>query len=572
MEEVYGKQFETFKTTEYYDYVSVNRPKNEVDDFSLHPFLFNSRLKEWVKKSKSDSKIDFEFNKTNTLCGLEHKRLSVYVVKNEDKITLKYFLYKRIKRVGDVYYKITTNCSYVSYNIKKNCLYVGKINNFHKKRKVVKSIKVCTFTEDIVGNNLNMINVWFNSVFEDYPDKKINISIGHDAFKVFLSCIPNVTYDKDRISSKTIHKTILTTKGIKLCDNWGVFSGQFPQPKTIDYKKNGPKYLDSIMKLNRLSGDKIKRVLHKVARFNPNFFNTSVNFFGKEFILSQTDDIIRVIFEAKIDTTPYMDFSIIGSKKERHNIFEIFKLVAKSEIDLHTFSDHMVFIKNIRRFEHIKWNSTTYDEFREEHLNLTELNQYYTKGTFKRIYGERFEDYVLQPIKLSDHTYFPTILKTSNDYNSESFVQSNCVKGYIQRADSLIFSLRKDTIDSKERVTIEYRISMSENLQIERVQTRGRFNQDLENFWNVPLEILDKKISETVEYKLFELPKIVCKVGNREFISNSIFNAPSIQRELNSNLRYLGLSNSLVWENNNVINLDYSGNDLITFFEDDLDF
>jgi len=394
MEELFVRKFETFKVTEYHDYNPVKEPvevnTDEINVFSLYPFLRDSRATEWTEKRKSITKEDFEANKTNTLCRLEHKRLSVFVVKNEDKVTIKWFLYSRIKRVGNKYYKVSTNCSYVSYNIKKNCVYVGKIDQFHKKRKSHKSVRICTFTNDLVRDKLYAINLWFNHIFEDYPDKRISVTLGHDAFKEFLANIPNIQYEKNKISTVSLYGTILKNKGIKLCDNWTAFACIYPQPKSIDYKKNGLKYLDSIMKLNDLKGDKIKRVLHKVTQFNPSFYRVAVRLFGNDFILGQTDDVIKTLFESTINNEPYLDFSVISSKKERNNIFEIFKLVAKGEIDLHTFSDHITFIRNIRRFEEVRWNSTTYDEFREEHLDLTEKNQYYTKGTFRRVYGDRF--------------------------------------------------------------------------------------------------------------------------------------------------------------------------------------
>ena len=574
MEEVFGKKFETHKVIEYYDFNPLKEqvPVDENDVFGLYSFLHNPPVTIWNEKRRSETKEDFEANKINTLCRLEHKRLSVFVVKNENKVTLKWFLYGRVKAVGKKYYKIATTCSYISYNIKKNCLYVGSISNFHKKKKTSKSVRICTFTTDIVRDKLSGINLWFNHIFEDHPGKKVNVTIGHDAFREFLSHIPNIRYEENKISTQTLYGTILNNKGIKLCNNWGVFSNMWPQPKTIDYKKNGPKYLDSIMKLNGLNGDKIKRILHRVRHFNADFFKTAVNLFGNDFILGQSDDVVQSLFECTVNSEPRMDFSVITSKKERNNIFEIFKLVAKNEVDLHTFSDHITFIKNIRRFEDVRWNSTTYDEFREEHLNLTELNQYYTKGTFRRIYGDRFEDYLTQPIKDGDNTYYPVILKTSKEYNTESFIQSNCVKGYIQRAEALIVSFRKNDPESKERATVEYKIFENNGVKLQRVQTRGRFNKDLDNSWEIPLQILDKRMFESTEYKLFELPKIVCKVGNKEFISGSMFEKPQSYSGLRYQMYVLNATDILVWEDKKVLNIDYSGNDLVTILDDDLNF
>ena len=573
MQEVYSNKFETFQTIDFFDFnvLEHKEKENEIDVFDI---FGNTRLRtSWAEKSTNLTKEYFELNKKNTLCTLTHKRLSIFVVKNEDKVTLKYFMYSRTKRVGEVFYRVSTTCHYVSYNVKRNCLYVGKIINFHKKRKALKHVKIHTFDRDIVTDTITIINLWYNHVFEDRPERKINNIFGHNAVKEFLANIPGVQYHTNKISSQTIYKTILTKKGVKLCDNWAVFTCMYPQPKTKDYKKNGPKYLDSIMELNAFSGDKIKRILHKLKNFNPNLFKTAVNFFGKDYILGQSDETLIDIFESTCDNEFYVDFSMITSKKERNNIFEIFKLVAKGEVDVHTYIDHFRFIRNIRRFEHVKWSSATYDDFREEHLNLTELNQYYTKGTFTRIYGDRFIDYISNGIKYENDTYYPEILKTSKDYNLESFVQSNCVKGYVQRASALIVSLRKNDKESKERLTVEYRISMGHSMQIDRVQTRGRFNQDPGLDWSFALEVLDGRMNSSLVYNLFELPKIVCKVGNKEFISNSIFEDPIRNTIRPTNIyNLLKSSQDLIWEDKNITNIDYAGNDIVTILDDDLNF
>jgi len=574
MQEVYTQKFETFQTIDFFDFNVLEHREQEEQVGIFFDIFGNTRFKtSWAEKSTNLTKEYFELNKKNTLCTLTHKRLSIFVVKNEDKVTLKYFMYSRTKRVGEVFYRVSTTCHYVSYNVKRNCLYVGKIINFHKKRKALKHVKIHTFDRDIVTDTITIINLWYNHVFEDRPERKINNIFGHNAVKEFLANIPGVQYHTNKISSQTIYKTILTKKGVKLCDNWAVFTCMYPQPKTKDYKNNGPKYLDSIMELNAFSGDKIKRILHKLKNFNPNLFKTAVNFFGKDYMLGQSDETLIDIFESTCDNEFYVDFSMITSKKERNNIFEIFKLVAKGEVDVHTYIDHFRFIRNIRRFEHVKWSSATYDDFREEHLNLTELNQYYTKGTFTRIYGDRFIDYISNGIKYENDTYYPEILKTSKDYNLESFVQSNCVKGYVQRASALIVSLRKNDKESKERLTVEYRISMGHSMQIDRVQTRGRFNQDPGLDWSFVLEVLDGRMNSSLVYNLFELPKIVCKVGNKEFISNSIFEDPIRNTIRPTNIyNLLKSSQDLIWEDKNITNIDYAGNDIVTILDDDLNF
>ena len=104
MQEVYSNKFETFKTIDYIDFnvlEDVNKSLEGDDDF-IRLLTFSKHNDIWTEKSTNLTKEYFELNKKNTLCGLSHKRLSIFVVKNEDRITLKYFIYVRIKNFNDI--------------------------------------------------------------------------------------------------------------------------------------------------------------------------------------------------------------------------------------------------------------------------------------------------------------------------------------------------------------------------------------------------------------------------------------------------------------------------------------
>jgi hypothetical protein len=181
----------------------------------------------------------------------------------------------------------------------------------------------------------------------------------------------------------------------------------------------------------------------------------------------------------------------------------------------------------LRQFEPVKWTSTDYDSFTNEHMALTEKISFYTKGTIERIYNEEFVNRVQEPLNIDGTIYYPMLLRTSDEYNMESFVQSNCVKGYVDKPSAVIISLREGSQDSKVRATIEFNIS--ENLNVEnevklkRTQTLGRFNKSLGDEWKKPLMMLDLKVGKLILYKLFDLPKVILSIGYKEFKSDSHF-------------------------------------------------
>jgi len=356
----------------------------------------------------------------------------------------------------------------------------------------------------------------------------------------------------------------MLNNGFKLSDNWSVFSGSYPQPNKSQLIKNSGKYLDAIMSLNNLSGDKVKRVLHKVKKFNCSMFHFALNMFGNDYILGQPDEVLIDMFHCDTNPSGYnVNYAMINSKKERNNIFEIFKLVCKEEIDFITFSDHFHFMNKIGNFEQVRWNSRTYDEFREEHLNFTELSQFYTKGTFTRLYSELFVEKISEPILHDGEIYYPVILTTSKDYNLESFTQSNCVKTYIKKPEAVIISFRKGDHDSKDRATVEYIITNNKKIDLGRIQSRGRFNYFLDEKWENILNIMDQKVNQIVKNGLFELPKIICKVGNYELTSDSVFTEYSNLTIMSHNtIHRLSQSKRLVWENNSINTVDFTGDDI----------
>ncbi|MFM7988212.1 MAG: hypothetical protein ACKPKO_53755, partial [Candidatus Fonsibacter sp.] len=177
------------------------------------------------------------------------------------------------------------------------------------------------------------------------------------------------------------------------------------------------KYIDTFMGLYGLKGDKIKKVLHRVEKFNGSgFLNSTFDLFGKDFIMSQPEKILISILESNYHPSGWKE-DLFQSKKEKYNSFEVFKLMLKGEIDSHTFYDHLSMIRNLRRFESVRWESNDYQTFMDEHFNVSERLGFYNNGDFTRFYNEEFVDKVQEVV---DETYYPVVLTTSREYNMES--------------------------------------------------------------------------------------------------------------------------------------------------------
>jgi hypothetical protein len=161
----------------------------------------------------------------------------------------------------------------------------------------------------------------------------------------------------------------------------------------------------------------------------------------------------------------------------------------------------------------LKWISDddSKEFFRDEHLDWSDKIQFYKRGHYERTYPQLIYDTIERPIG----EYYPVVLNNSTMYNEESSVQSNCVKTYIGKPQSIIVSLRKGSPYSEERATIEYRLMKDgDKIKCDRVQSLGRFNSKLDEQWTEPVFNLDEYLLSFVKDKKFETVKLTKKCAN----------------------------------------------------------
>jgi hypothetical protein len=261
------------------------------------------------------------------------------------------------------------------------------------------------------------------------------------------------------------------------------------------------------MNLQDMKGDKLKRVLHTIERFNVTAYRWGAKFFGTDFLVSKPDSELKMIIESGAyfaDDSMNVPFT----KSELNNIYQIFLLVCSGVLDYSTIVDHINFRARLEKLQPVKWKSKTLNGFIDEHDEWSKLISSYTNGVTTRRYSREFQGSVERPISFNGDVYYPVLLSTTDDYNNESSVQTNCVRTYINRPDCFIISLRKGGFDSDERLTNEFALTVvKDELKIKRVQTKAKRNSQPDISWSGVLEVLDERVAYLHTQKLFTLPQ-----------------------------------------------------------------
>ena len=446
-------------------------------------------------KSVNNDKEEFEKNYGNPLCDVTVFRSTFVVEENEDKICLKVFYCGKHRKAGEVFFRKSTKLNYITFNKKTNIFTVGKNTEYHKKRGKGKG--------SVVRRNsfpISLTTDGYHSFMNGLDDTKTyNLEIT-EGINVFLSKIGAEKVLNYIGLPMSLFGCLLDKQGVKKPDNWRGYYNVYPKPTKKDYKKYGFKMVDAYMKLNNVSSEKIKKVLHKIQ--NPCFKSIKMlmDIFGRDFILQRPEEELCIIFSTKTDDSPFQPvrhyFENFG-KRDMSNSYHIY-LLSKTDHNLstHTFYDHVRFFDIISKNEPVKWMSKTLKEFNAEHTIWSDKVDFYTTGRYSRQYSNEFVERVSKPIITSDKiTFNPLVLQSSEDYVNESVHQSNCVRTYQNRPSSLIISLRKE---DGERASIEYRPSIGTNnnqpVIFKRVQTLGRFNGLLDDSWNDAISILDNRL------------------------------------------------------------------------------
>lgn len=518
-EELYRYESKKYFVTFFKTSCEVN-PSNEKN-------LHHTNYRGFQISHNSELESDFEKNYGNPLCSLTRMNKLIVVEKENNKISIKIFYNRSLRKVGNSYFELSTNLNFLTYNFKTHDLYHGTITNYHKKRKFQKKL----YRNQFWREPLQIVIDYIRSVLS--PNGSQNVKeITERILKTFFKNIPNFNTDDNLNPNEKIFKLRSDSIGVKLPDNWRIFHNIYPTPSKKLLRKYDFKYIEALQSFYGLNGDKFRKIFHQLTNINGKMLEAAVKCFGPEFIKNQdVNDVIRIINFDKHYDVSYNNFieyfnKCNFSKNEISNLWKLFILSSKGDLHYGSLLEHLLFIIKLKEYgENVKLKAKTDNEFTEEHSRFSSILQSYKNGLVYRFYNQDFVDRVQMPI-FDKENYYPIILTTTEEYNQESAVQNNCVKGYSDKASSVIISLRKGDPSSKERATIEYHCTKKSNkITLKNIQCLGRFNKDLSEQWNYVVEKLDDRMKILGSSNVFTLPEMIVKFKNgKDTYSKAIFN------------------------------------------------
>lgn len=533
-EVLFKKEFVKYETIEHelFSPYQIEKTDTVSSIFGSNNFILSPPTKKhplFINKQIYVTEEEFVDKFANQMYSVKRDNTTIVVEKYDDKVAIKFFTSHKSRRPGVVWFKTVKNVEFISVNLKTGDVYNGSILGYNLKKNAIKFIRRNMFCSSplssLVAKIKNNIDIISNN--------KLDSNFIQEMLKIFTETIDNFNSFDNLTSSQKLFKFYLNKRGVKFPNNFYVYKGYWVGKEIKkSVKKNDNRMVDAFMSLHQLYGKQIKKALHNCENLNIDILKWAYDTFDSEWV---NQDYKLILGCLNFNTSSYPplneNFNQHITTQELRRVFNLFKqVIIDGTLDYYTFFDHIRFYCDLKLYEpNIKWISSddNKNKFREEHLDWADKIQSYKEGTYYREYPKYSYEFISEPIEDNEDIYYPQLLDNSANYNEESYVQSNCVKTYVNYCDSIIISLRRGGDNSNDRATIQYKLTKNltnKSISINRVQTLGRFNKQLSEKWNNVLFKLDQRMLYYIQNEKFDTVKLktVYKSG-LELESNSIW-------------------------------------------------
>lgn len=514
----FKKETRNYLTEVFENFNELTKPKDNYSDdefFGLSDRIVPYRVQGVFKtKYKSQDETVFLENYANVFAELVMRKKTLVIEENENKIALKLYHYRNYRDAGKKYFKVRREISYLTFNIKRKTFYSGQLRL--KKRAKIGS-KMSIHRTDIHSMEVYNAMLYFNPEDTDMDNS------ANEVINLFLNRVSErmgVKFDKDSLTPRDkFYQLYLKISDIKYPDAFSKFVTYYTPKKEI--RENGNNLVTWFMKKNEFKGTKIRELLNKYNNVDMNGLTIFYQLLGQD--LFNTINSECFLTENRLGSDYFGGYygNLVSdtekiSKKELENICKILNTTT-SETLLNSLSDHIQYKASLKKYgEFVKITATNYDDYVKEHSEWSSLVQSYRTGVVTRFYGE--DSYLIEkPINDNGETYYPVLLKTTEQYEGESMVQNNCVRTYSEKPYCFIVSLRKGDVNGNDRASIEFRYTPN---GVKVVQKLGRFNKGLSEEWLSPIYELEEFANYLYSKSIIKLPEMLKRFPNGKVIKS----------------------------------------------------
>jgi hypothetical protein len=525
MLEVEGKTFHKFveiknyRTSSYLNYCDINQKDRHI----LGLYVETKNKGKFFSDAQFHTEEDFVKHFGNPFADVHFDRKRLFIEESDDKISIKYQFYTKDRKVGVRYFTERKVTNYLTFNFKKKMFYSGTFST-KKKQIIGRSMKVnpTYFTIESFLRNIRIDNSVAVDQYLYFFLEKIWDRMG-------IENPQNFQWDCMR---SFYSLTYYLVNGIKIPNNWRKFTGTFFSKKEL--KKFDMNLVDTAMDKLKLKGSKVKQIFNEmewidfdrlymvynilgIDRFNKIENKVFHPYYGDETMpmeMNQMGGSFECFYSDKEQFNQYfLGRTLVPlTPKEKDRILDLMPYLG--HYDWRTLIDHLEMKKYLMNLgEDVKFKFTNISSFNLEHEEFSRLLQSYRKGEVERFYGD--VDSLETPIEHEGETYYPVLLRKTTDYEKESQHQRNCVRGYSERPDCLIFSIRKGSTDGDERITVEYQYRKNEILN---VQERAKFNELPSDEFSQAARIQLANVNLMYKIGTLKLPKLIKKYRSGKVI------------------------------------------------------
>jgi hypothetical protein len=537
MLEVEGKTFHKFveiknyRTSLYLNYCDINQKDRHI----LGLYVETKNKGKFFSDAQFHTEDAFVEHFGNPFASVHFDRQRLFIEEGDDKISIKFQFHQKNRKVGGRYFTERKNTQYFTFNFKKKMFYSGTFST-KKKQVIGRSMKVnpTYFTIEAFLRNIRIENSVAVDQYLYFFLEKIWDRMG-------IENPQNFQWDCMR---SFYSLTYYLVNGIKIPNNWRKFTGTFFSKKEL--KKFDMNLVDTAMDKLKLKGSKVKQIFNEmewidfdrlymvynilgIDRFNKIENKVFDPYYGDETIpmeMNQMGGSFECFYSDKEQFSQYFLGRILVplTPKEKDRILDLIPYF--DHYKWRTLIDHLDMKKDLMNLgEDVKFKFTNISSFNLEHEEFSRLLQSYRKGEVERFYGD--VDSLETPIAHEGETYYPVLLRKTADYEKESQHQRNCVRGYSERPDCVIFSIRKGSTDGDERITVEYQYRKNEILN---VQERAKFNELPSDEFSQVARIQLANINLMYKLGTLKLPKLIKKYRSGKVIEQqAIFDEMSVR-------------------------------------------